>query len=69
MSLSTAKPTKCPVHPAKTDHPGNLPSLIGVVAVHFMGSFFGEQQIWVIAGHTGHFVGFVVLRLIYEIVI
>ena len=41
LSQSTTKPTKWPVHPAKT-------------------------HIWVFAGRTCHFVGFVMLWLIYQ---
>ena len=38
MSHITTKPTISSVHPAKTDQPGNLPSLIRVFAVRFMDS-------------------------------
>ena len=62
-----------------TDQPGHLPSLIRVFAVHSMGSSgpsflhadsedFDQIEevprlIWVFTGRTGHFVGFILLRL------
>ena len=80
MSRRTTKPTKWPVHPAKTQislgiQPGCQISLRCVLygqprtQCFLMRTVKTDQNgwmprlIWVFAGHTGHFVGFVMLRL------
>ena len=75
------KTNKVTVRPAKTDQPRHPPSLIRVLAVHtkkawilsypWVHSEDSDQTgrmprlIWVFAGRTCHFVGFVTRRLIY----
>ena len=80
VSCSTTKPTKWREPSKDSDQPWHLPSLMRVFAVcltkprYFATQWAHSEDldqsgwmprlIWIFAGSTGHFVGFVMLRLI-----
>ena len=78
MSLSMTKPTKWPVRPAKTQINLGIRSVwsetslsawrnIGYLATHWThNEDWMPRMTWVFSGRTGHFVGFVMLWLIWS---